>query len=382
MYQQRHAIVAQTARHSRLWFLSRSLHGFTLVELLVVFAIVGMLVALLLPAIQAARESARRSQCSNNLRNLALGLLAYHNANGNFPAPTSVRPNTNDTVLTDNRLFSNWAIKVLPQIEQQNLFDTFQIDERTRITEEVNKRARGTELDVMLCPSDDGRGRRFEGSGGNWARGNYGLNGFQFWPNLEISREMRGEPSGGTTYSAGDWIDFNIGMGGVTKPVISIRKIQDGTSNTIMLAEMRAGLSPGDRRGVWALGMCGSNFHCRHAANLVNAPNDCSPGGDDVYGSKEIIAEVGEARLLAECMYPSSTNNSGQSVVRSAHPDGIQAAMADGSVRLISSFIEAGHLGNSDFIGQQPEDVQPENFRVWQRLNVSSDGFLIGNSNP
>ncbi len=356
-------------------------NGFTLIELLVVIAIIGILVALLLPAVQAARESARRIQCSNNLHHLALGLLIAHDAQGNFPAPTSVRPGTNDTVLNDSRLFSNWAIEILPQIEQQSLFDSFQIDPLTRLTEGVNRGARSTEINIMLCPSDNGLGRPFEGSGGNWARGNYGLNGFQFWPNLNLTREMRGEATGSSTNPPRDWIDFNIGMGGVTQPTMSIRRIKDGTSHTIMLAEMRVGLSPSDRRGVWAMGMCGSNFHCRHASNLVNAPSDCSQGADDVFGSQDIIAEVGDGQLLAECMHPGNANMSGQSVVRSLHPGGVQVAMVDGSVRFISDLIEAGLQGASAFIGQNADDVKPENFRVWQRLNVSSDGMLPVDAN-
>jgi prepilin-type N-terminal cleavage/methylation domain-containing protein len=354
---------------------SRPLHGFTLVELLVVIAIIGVLVALLLPAIQAARESARRSQCSNNLRNIALAVLNFHDTRGHIPVPTSVRPGTNDTVLQDSRLFSNWAIETLPYLEQQALFDSFVIDPLTRLTDAKNYDARGRELDVMLCPSDLGRGEPFQGSQGNWARGNYGMNAFQFWPNLELSKTMRGESSD----PASDWVEFNIGMGGVTGPVMTISKIADGSSNTIMLAEMRVGLSPRDRRGVWAMGMCGSNFHCRHASNLVNAPNSCGPGEDDVMGVADIIADVGESTLLTECMLPSKgVDLSGQSGVRSLHPGGVLVAMADGGVHFIGDFIDAGNVGGNAYLGQYPEDVREDNFRVWQRLNVSADGMLTG----
>ena len=73
----------------------RSNPGFTLVELLVVIAIIGILVALLLPAIQAARESARRAQCSNNIKNLALAALVYHDANKHFPVNEDFNEGTN-----------------------------------------------------------------------------------------------------------------------------------------------------------------------------------------------------------------------------------------------------------------------------------------------
>ena len=161
-------------------FVSTSRRGFTLVELLVVIAIIGVLVALLLPAVQAAREAARRIQCANNLRNLALAVLNYHDSRGHFPVPTSVRPDSNDDVLTDNRLFSNWAIETLPYFEQQNLFDRFEISTESplkRITDVDNQPARSTELSVMLCPSDQGQGQPFTGGSfpdSSWARGNYG----------------------------------------------------------------------------------------------------------------------------------------------------------------------------------------------------------------
>lgn len=93
----------------------RRKNGFTLVELLVVIAIIGILVALLLPAVQAAREAARRSQCSNNLRQVALGIHMYADVNSEqFP------PGLND--------FSLWTVDIFPYIEEQNVYDSFDLD--------------------------------------------------------------------------------------------------------------------------------------------------------------------------------------------------------------------------------------------------------------
>lgn len=348
-----------------------SVRAFTLVELLVVIAIIGVLVALLLPAVQAAREAARRISCTNNIRNVALGVLNYHDSFGRFPTPASVRPGSNDSVLTDKRLFRNWAIEILPYIEQQALFDSFQIDELTRLTEDVNEVARGSEIDIMLCPSDEGQGNRFEGSSGNWARGNYAMNAYQFWGNGFISKAVRGEQEHPVT----EFLDQNLGMGGVGGPDMSIAKIQDGTSNTIMLAELRVGISPADRRGVWAMGMCGSNFHCRHASLPINS---CGGFDDDVYEISDVIDDIGADALASQCMSADpGVNASGQSVIRSLHPGGAHVALVDGSARFLSDFIETGELSISGWIGEGPDDLKPEVFGVWPRLNVSSDGFIV-----
>src|SRR5262247_3134396 len=90
-----------------------SIRAFTLVELLVVIAIIGVLVALLLPAVQAAREAARRMRCSNNLKQLSLGLLNYEDVYKTLP-PAGI--NTNQM---------SWVVMLLPYIEQKNLFDQF-----------------------------------------------------------------------------------------------------------------------------------------------------------------------------------------------------------------------------------------------------------------
>jgi prepilin-type N-terminal cleavage/methylation domain-containing protein len=370
---------------------TRSPRGFTLVELLVVIAIIGILVALLLPAIQAAREAARRTQCTNNLKNLGLGLLNYHDARKVFPAAATIYDERVEPHRA-NRIFMSWAIELLPYIEQAPLLNQFTINAVTRVQEVINEPARSTELSVMLCPSDNGLGNPYIEGDGRWARGNYGLNAHQYWPNNSLSKQALGVTSG----TLSPYLDYNIGMGGVAinddvrgingAPKMSIARITDGTTNTIMLAEMRVGLAPVDRRGVWAMGLCGSNYHCRHASNGVNTLNSCGSGEDDVEGARDIVTAIGQPAMRAECMDAADTDGSGQSGVRSVHPGGAFVALADGSVRFITDFIQPGNIRYGAFIGaDKPDgtsgDILPENFGVWQRINVSNDSMLTDFNN-
>src|SRR6186713_641470 len=115
--------------HRSNYDLARNIRrAFTLVELLVVIAIIGILVALLLPAIQAARESARRSQCTSNLKNIALALINYHDTKKEFPAAVRNPKGSTATPLDDTRLFWNWAIDILPNIEERALADSLTIN--------------------------------------------------------------------------------------------------------------------------------------------------------------------------------------------------------------------------------------------------------------
>jgi prepilin-type N-terminal cleavage/methylation domain-containing protein len=135
---------------------NRQDRGFTLVELLVVIAIIGILVALLLPAIQAAREAARRTQCSNNLKNIGLALMNYHDVNKRLPPASSlvwtvgeltVDPTTHKGVAS-----GTWVVKILPYIEEKVLYDKWDV---TKTSNDVgNKEVCGTPLPWLVCPSD------------------------------------------------------------------------------------------------------------------------------------------------------------------------------------------------------------------------------------
>jgi prepilin-type N-terminal cleavage/methylation domain-containing protein/prepilin-type processing-associated H-X9-DG protein len=132
--------------------------GFTLVELLVVIAIVAGLVALLLPAIQAARDSARRVQCGNNLRQIGLALLNYHGAIGHFPPGNSAQTagvctggqQYGQDLTSEDR--ANWAISILPYLEEQPLHDRY--DDTRPNEDSSNRTVRETLISDYLCPSD------------------------------------------------------------------------------------------------------------------------------------------------------------------------------------------------------------------------------------
>src|SRR5262245_14329123 len=126
--------------------------GFTLVELLVVIAIIGVLVAILLPAIQAAREAARRTQCVNNVKQLALVLQNHHDTKKTFPA--SATWPSGKVIVSDmqTNMGANWLVHVLPYMEQSNVLDLY--DKKRAMQHPNNQRFRSTRIDVLLCPSD------------------------------------------------------------------------------------------------------------------------------------------------------------------------------------------------------------------------------------
>lgn len=128
--------------------------GFTLVELLVVIAIIGVLVALLLPAVQACREAARRASCQNNIRQLVIGLHNFEFANEHFPAGV-----TNETGPIRNEAegdHMNWIARILPQLDERPRFD--RLDFSASAYSAANKYIAERSIPILLCPSDGERG--------------------------------------------------------------------------------------------------------------------------------------------------------------------------------------------------------------------------------
>ena len=183
--------------------------GFTLVELLVVIAIIGVLVALLLPAVQAAREAARRAQCQSNVKNVALAMLTYHDAKKAFPTPiyTIVNGATRlapDVLNSDNQLGRTWTIELLPHLEMQALYSQFQWRAASGLAAYLPRTADGgasvnalpvaAKIPIFLCPSDGAASEPFQnGPVANrafWGRCNYFYNSAQFFPDPTLLRGL------------------------------------------------------------------------------------------------------------------------------------------------------------------------------------------------
>src|SRR5215213_5747053 len=127
--------------------------GFTLVELLVVIAIIGVLVALLLPAVQAAREAARRSQCVNNLKQIGLALLNYESVRKTFPSGVETDGPTGGTT----RVFTGWTREIMPFSENlalKNMYDPGSATPPVSVIDTAAQQYRETPVPLYTCPSD------------------------------------------------------------------------------------------------------------------------------------------------------------------------------------------------------------------------------------
>jgi len=330
------------------------------VELLVVITIIGILIALLLPAVQSAREAARRLQCANHLKQLGLALHNYHGSYGFFPP--GVQFDEGEVARYSDNFRPNWVILSLPYMEQQPLYDSFDFDQT--ISHANNRKARGTTLPVMLCPSDPSNEVKFVGTttteGDNWARGNYAANGGGGYM-LETDRydAIHGANSPGWKHR---WFR------GVMSHNVSVRMagVSDGTSHTILLGEVRSGVSDHDRRGTWAMGTGGASALFAYGSRSgANGPNVCNENSDDVEGCEYLEnTSPGAGTLTRQCMTCFGCGSC-QATVRSRHAaGGVFVAFVDGSVHWISNYVETN--GSYGSFGS-----------VWDRLISPIDGQPI-----
>ncbi|MGE0759677.1 MAG: DUF1559 domain-containing protein [Pirellulaceae bacterium] len=287
--------------------------GFTLVELLVVIAIIGVLVSLLLPAVQSAREAARRMSCSNNLKQLGIALHNYHDTNQKFPS------NSFDS----NQL--GWTVRILPFIENQNLFEKFDFTKLYNVAPNYDLGL--TSVSTLLCPSSKSPRASLSNGGeaingvGTFTTHFYGVMG----PKGTNSRT-------GQTYpwtNAGSHGGFaGSGFFNLTT-TRNFAHITDGTSNTFALAE----ISWDDRRGLR------TRYRLWPRGHRTNDWNACS-------------------KNLANQINTDQTAVFNDQSFGSNHPGGCHFLMADASVQFVSQTIDfATYQGAASIDGGEAQQL-------------------------
>ncbi|GAA4441262.1 DUF1559 domain-containing protein [Bremerella cremea] len=354
--------------------------GFTLVELLVVIAIIGVLIALLLPAVQQAREAARRMQCNNQLKQLGLALHNYHDTFGSLvyrKGGTESPSGTTDYNLSNFGRRSGF-VSLLPFFEQNALWEQI--------------KSGGTNL------SNTGDHRNPEGPSG-WQSG---WAGWRNAPDMLVCPSDAGVPDNTGPYNS---YGFVIGdrMDGATNDMnprgifgrartTRFAEITDGTSNTLMMSERlceaatprpSAGHTAGNDEIQYKLAVAVG------VSGTKASPNVCYTAVSGRYYTSGTLVQGrwGVAWTDAQPMYvglttilppngPACTDDSGNNGDRndvcippnSEHPGGVNALYADGSVHFITETIDTGNLSVS-----QPASG-PSNYGVWGALGSKSGG--------
>ena len=315
-----------------------SRRAFTLVELLVVIAIIGVLVSLLLPAVQAAREAARRTQCINHLKQLSLAVQNYSDTFNCFPASGIVDTSQPQYEARSGKMFS-WAVLILPFIEQKNLYEQFNFN--TSVLNQASTDPQAAVLNVPLCPSDASRARFYQDStftnNKRLAKGNYAA--YCSPVHLEYQKDWTAALTSHATHRDGTFTT-------------------EGTSNTLLVSEVRTRDNPLDQRGVWALPWCGASLlaydmhgtqgldttkagYAADPASAFNAqpPNNQGPNLDMVYNCSA-PADAQLRRMPCNSWTSSGAMQYFSAAPRSLHPNGVNAAYVDGHVGFLTDGVD------------------------------------------
>lgn len=333
--------------------------GFTLVELLVVIAIIGILVALLLPAIQAAREAARRISCQNNVKNLALAVLNFENQRRALPAAAMLNPSSGEVWADSAELDTapSWIALILPQIEEQALADQFNLKVKFNAINPTTATTRPWESQpaILMCPSDSAIGRFYAPGGSRGGSGfqvgfRFGKGNYAAYVCPEHARSMRVFP------------------GALINEDQPLSRIIDGSSKTIMLSEVRTRSNENDSRGAWAAGFMGGSIlsydmHSDHApptgaaittvasTDRRNSPyipiafpgvDSLPPNTTPTWSNRDYIRECGDSAGADIELMPCTTQTTTRSAAspRSSHIGGVNASHIDGSVTWIANDID------------------------------------------
>lgn len=277
--------------------------GFTLVELLVVMAIIALLVGLLLPAVQAAREAARRMSCSNNLRQIGLAAHNYHSAYKQFPKQAV--PGRGHT----------WVVAMLPFFERGAVQEKYDFNYSWNHPE--NGDAIKSKIETLLCPSSP------KGDYLDEVRPNVWTATTDYVPHGAISRGIM---------NAGFVKRRRKPTGLINKAVTRNRDVLDGLSNTLLLVECAG------RPEYWVLGRLGPDTNNNGCGNF-NVTNGRSKGGGWA-DPTNMVPMHGFSEDGLRCHGPKPINVTNNNEAYSFHVGGMQINLADGSTRFITAQID------------------------------------------
>ncbi|QDU37467.1 hypothetical protein Mal4_17810 [Maioricimonas rarisocia] len=343
--------------------------GLSMIELIVVMGLIAVLAALTLPAVGKARQAARRTQCINNLRNIAFGLTQYDESKQRLPASGYYHIDPDRT----HRLHS-WAVEILPYINQGNLFD--QLSPDRPLEDPANDALRRAQVPVYVCSTDLSRNPEKFGDLSYAVNGGVGFtvrrSGVRDCP---VDREwtlldLNGDGAGCTGDPDVDALDKKLfeAMGmfflesrnnNVTRRHHSLGDVLDGTSQTFMLAEnVRAGFDPDTELANFA----DSNpYRCAFYIG-----NPC-PGGACNEGNVDYSrCNAGENRINSGLQSAEGSSP----IPNSFHEGGVNVAYADGHVQFVSEQIDGAIYAAL---------VSPQGLRLQglplEQVIVSGDGF-------